>query len=620
MVFSNTVYLKTALFNLLAVNSSLHEGSSLSQLTPAVVISPQLNRSGPLIADKGHWRWNGIEIYGSGFRFVMPSDDGATGWFAGYAPSQQQLNDIEFSTSPFLLDEKSAQFEIARQLGIGTWHISAPRPIYQRKKWELENWWRVVLPNGRTFWLRDADSWLSEEVPPSMAASAQARVYRENKVASAASGIESIELIDLLDPSYLRSRLFRILNCRDQAKSYKVCGNFARSSRGVYDYPFESPEYSEMVGYYSIQRAIQWHLNIQSDSQKSFFSDFGLVGPIDVFVRAEDTFGGGPAYAPVGASVGSPNPIIFITTGEESEEATDFKFFSKDSDVFFHEFSHHVLYRSVKPPPPPSGPDGGPLIVQPRALQEGLADYFTYAMTGNNLLAESSSLSGFLRQGNFQEPLFEKLFDPPEIGKAYDIGDVISSTLWKLREQLAIWQGEYNQIDKITWDAIDLLPEVATLYQFACATYVAAGELEKQSNLAAGTLTAPIAAEFVERQFFKNTTVASGAACPGVSDVLQFADSLEEQESVLPPLSVDKDEVEFTGESPDALPPFSGSLYLPQQVRKTWCGVVGHENTASRSSGILFLLLAPLFIGWMPRRFFGSICRFREKCHDVGAK
>jgi hypothetical protein len=619
MVFTNTVYLQTALLNLLAVNSSLHEDASFTQLTPAVLKSSQFSQKESLIADRGHWKWNGIEIYGSGFRYLLPSGDRTNGWFAGYAPAQQQLSEIFFSTSPFLHDAKSAQFEMAQKLGVGTWRIPLPSPIYHRKNGELENWWRVVLPNRQTYWLRDSDSWLSEEVPQAMGATAQVKVYRENKVASSAAGIELIELSDLLNPSYLRSRLFRILNCLDNAKSYDVCGNFARASRDVYDYPFDSPEYSEMVGYYSIQRAMQWHLNIQSDAQKKYFADFGLAGPIDVFVRAEDTFGAGPAYAPVGRSVGTTNPIIFITTGEESEEATDLKFLSKDSDVFFHEFTHHVLYRSVKPPAI-TDVDGGSIVVQPRALQEGLADYFTYAITGNNLLAESSSNSGFLRNGNFQGPLFERLFDPPEIEKAYDIGDVISATLWKLRQQLSIWQGEYNQIDKIAWDAIDLLPEVATLYQFACAVYVAAGDLEKQSNLSAGTLTGPIAAEFVERLFFENTTVDSGAFCPNASDLLKFADTLDEQESVLPPLSGEKTLVEFTGESPDALPPFSGSLYLPQQTRKTWCGVVAYESETTGSTGILLLLCAPLLIGWIPRRFFEWIHRFQEILRAAAAK
>ena len=620
MIFSNTVYLQTALFNLLAVNSSLREADSFAQLTPSIEKLAQLSQTESLIADRGHWEWNGIEIYGSGFRSVLHAHDKSVGWFAGYAPVDHKLSGIQFSTSPFLNDARSAQFEIAQQLGLGTWQLPLPSPVYQRKNGDLENWWRMKVPTGETYWLRDVDAWLSQEVPQPMSATAQAKVYRENKVSSSVTGIESFELKDLLDPSYLRSRLFRILNCRDQAKSYKVCGNFARASRGVYDYPFESSDYSEVVGYYSIQRAMQWHLNIQNDAQKKFFTDFGLSGPIDIFVRAEDTSGGGPAYAPVGKSVGSSNPIIFITTGEESEDATEFKFFSKDSDVYFHEFSHHVLYRSIKPPATKSEDGITVVVVQPRALQEGLADYFTYAMTGNNRLAESSSLSGFLREGNVQEPLTANLFDPPELGKAYDIGDVISSTLWKLRQQFSTWQGEYNQIDKITWDAIDLLPEVATLYQFACAVYVSAGQLEKQTNSTAGSLTGPIATEFADRLFFENTTVASGAVCPSVSSLLKVADTLDGQESVLPALSGEKTRIEFTGESPDALPPFSGSLYRPQQVRKTWCGVVGYESKTAASRSVVLLIIAPLLIGRMPRRFFGWMRQFRKKGRAAAAK
>lgn len=616
MVFTNTVYLQSAILNLFAVNASLHDQNSYPQLTPAVEMTMNFNRSGSLIAEKGHWRWNGIEVYGSDFRYLMLPGQEPSYWFAGHAPSSGGVNQVRFTSSPFRRDSRSVQLKIAEKLGVGSWHIPLPVPLYQRKRFELENWWRVQLRSGHVYWLRDADDWLGLELPNELSAGAMALIYRENKVASASSGLEEIELKDLLDPTYLRNRLFRILNCRDQVKSLRVCGNFARSLRSLYDYPFETPEYSEMVGYYSIQRAMEWHRSIQSDEQKAYFSDFGLVGPIDVFVRAADPAGSGPAYAPVGSSVGSSNPIIFVTSGDEFDNSNDLMYLSKDSDVFFHEFSHHVLYRSIKPPKPL---ESGTQFVQPRALQEGLADYFTYAMTGNNRLAESSDSSGALREGNDPDPLNFTLFDPPNIYNAYSIGTTISSTLWKLRQQASVWKGEYNQIDKVVWDAIDLLPEVATIYQFACAVYVSAGNFEKQTNATPGSLTGPIATEFVARSFFESEAIAEGAICPGISSLLKDADVLDEQESVLPPLTGEKPRIEFTGESPAALPPFSGSLYLPLQSRTTWCGVLS-GNAQKSNKGALLIIAFPLLIGWMPRKFFRSMHRLLQKRRGAVAK
>lgn len=614
MAFTNTVLLHSAVINLLSSHSLLEKDPHEQPLTPAFHTLQNVGLRRHQIADFGRWKWRGVEIYGTDFRFLDATGRHSAPWFAGFAPSVSDSSAISFSSTPYRHDSRSAQRSLARHFSVGSWHVPLPTPIYQRRGYDLENWWQVKLPSGRHFWLRDSDDALFLEDPVRLHANAKAVLYRENKVASAAAGLEEIELRDLLDPSFLRNALFRILNCREQVKSLDVCGNYARSQRGFYDYPFESFEYSEMVGYYSIQRAMDWHLNIQSNEQKAFFSKFGLVGPIDVFVRAADSSGGGPFYAPVGSSVGSANPIIVVTTGDEFDDSNELRYLSKDSDVFFHEFTHHVLYRSVQPP----APRDGAVFVQPRALQEGLADYFTYAITGNNRLAESTDASGALRQGNAEGALPLELFDPPEIGNAYLIGDLISSTIWKLRQQLSVWQGEYNQIDKIVWDSFDLLPKAATLYQFACAVYVSAGNFEKENNVAAGSLTGPITAEFVARAFFESAVVAEGALCPNASTVLRDADILEDQDSVLPPVSGEKEPTEFTGASSAALPPFSGSLYIPQQSRKTWCGVVSLGGGTAAATGRVALVI-PMLIAGAP--WVAVMCRRRlRKRYGLGRK
>lgn len=153
---------------------------------------------------------------------------------------------------------------------------------------------------------------------------------------------------------------------------------------------------------------------------EAIFLNFNLNGPIDVFVMSDDS--NGPAYSPRSNSLNTNNPVITVP-----DKYGNLSNLARDSDVFFHEFTHHVLYRSVKPKTGSS---------QARSIQEGLADYFTYAMTGNNTLAESVQDGEPLRSAtvetNISEETFAPNFDP------YPAGVLLSSVLWKLRSNLAI--------------------------------------------------------------------------------------------------------------------------------------------------------------------------------------
>lgn len=611
MLFSNGVLASAAAARLFVSPMALVDETRMVRLQPALdSFSGFLDHPlQPSSIQTGSWHWDGIELHATQFKIGFETRTHEPFWFAGFFPATDLTADAFSFSAGHRLDMIQAKSFFAEHMHTGSWEISEPKPIFHVENGELVSWWKLRTDRGRVYWMRESDGFWGEEMPLPLHANAKALLYRENKVASAGAGLEEIQLSDLIDVSYLRNKFFRVLNCQGSKISYDKCGNYARSAGGFYRYPYESSEYSEMVGYYSIQRAMEWHRGIQSNSQKSSFENFALKGPIDVFVRADAT--NAPFYVPRSSLLESDNPAIVVSTGaEDNVTSGTLSFLSKDSDVLFHEFSHHIIYRSVQPNTSAS---------QARVIQEGLADYFTYAITGNNRLGESIYGGEPLRQGNLNTALDASLFSPTGSWNPYNVGDILSSALWSLRLTFAEWKNGYNQIDKIVWDAIDLLPPLATNYQFACAVYVSAGNFEKRENLTTGSLSSLIANEFAKRLFFASATPETNALCPPISSILRDVDIEESLESGLPLIETPKKPVIFTGEGKPALPPFSGSLYQPLQPRRTLCGSVASSTSPVREMS-LFFIVVPVMIGSMLRRFARLRNRFPKKSRVVEAK
>jgi hypothetical protein len=589
--FLNTVVAPLIAANIFTPAANFSDSAGDDRLLQPDFVSREASASaGFPVVRSGYWKWKDIELHSTPFK-VAYADDAAEriAWFAGKIPDRKPLVDLlsEAGTGHDL-HPVQAQGIFADRLRTGSWNLPLPKPVIRLGHSGPENWWRMVAGVGdRIFWLRERDGAFTEEQPADMQADGKAKLYRENKVSSAATGIEEFALSDLLDASYLRNRLFRILNCLGGTASFQKCGNFARSRDGIFSYPFDSVQYSEMAAYYSIQKAIGWHRGILSEKQHAYFSDFNLAGPIDVFVR--NVTAGGPSYSSRNSKLNTKNPVIFVP-----EESAGLVNLSRDSDVYFHEFSHHVIYRSVKPTN--ENPQS-----QARAIQEGLADYFAYAMSGNNLLGESTTEGPALRQGTKDLAVYPEIFSD-----AYAVGEVLSSVLWTLRVELGEWKNGYFKVDKIAWDAVDLMPELGTFYQYACAVVKTADAFEKSENIAAGTLKAPIVSRFADRAFFENTTLNAATGCPVASAVLKAVDQGESQESELPLDVVAPVPVKFSGQGPAVLPPFGGSLYQALQPRKTGCGVVAELPQTSRMHWLTLLaLFMPLLLSALkPRRFF----------------
>jgi hypothetical protein len=281
-------------------------------------------------------------------------------------------------------------------------------------------------------------------------------LFAENAVVSGAT--KPLKLPDLLDGTRLISRLLRVLTCNDDIALYKNCRLGIRGFHGEFQAPYDSPRYDETNAYYSMSTAMEQHRNFMGEAARKTFADFGLIDVMDVFVRARSakppSSPDNAFYSPDGVD-GSGVPAIVVGTGWEpggEKEDSRFHRLGKNADVFFHEFGHHIVFRSIKSREEQSG-----------GLHEGYSDYFAYAMTNNNRLAEGSGVGGgnaAVREGSMNG-LLSSIYIADDI---YSHGAFWASTLWETRKSLGKIE-DYYVLDGLVWDSISYLPERAGYYQ-----------------------------------------------------------------------------------------------------------------------------------------------------------
>lgn len=335
----------------------------------------------------------------------------------------------------------------------------------------------------------------------------EALLHVENIVASA-NNKSVVQLPSLLnDGSKLSHALFDVFNCHQRALSDEAIsgvGSLCNQKNhnitdGKYNVvPYESEVYDELVSYAAITKAMNWFNSMDQNSLRSSWDDtkwpgsrsnFGLQPSgsnggserrLKVYVRTRtpipstnrcgaDTTPDNAQYLWSGNS-GLSGPEILIGYGGVGVENSDCGYrlreLGKDMDVVMHEFGHHVVYRGLSNQKS-----------QSVSMHEGMADYFTYAISGNNLLAENS-YPGFraLRQGNIAAGVSFKNFKPKQGGgyasvmdyltAPHLVGEFWSGILWEIRTKMG--KDSTNaayKFDKIVWDSIDLLRSDAGLYE-----------------------------------------------------------------------------------------------------------------------------------------------------------
>jgi hypothetical protein len=531
--------------------------------------------------------FDGVPILGVSLKFQLSAQVQETvSWAVGDLPLWLSESQGPHRVSAFSLDEASARGNAAEELEFHSFRFHFLRKVYLPTKDGLQSAFEFSVSaakedvgRGPTVPLRvlvSADSGeILEQHPLAFHVEGSAHLFDENSVASGTKGKQDLVLPNLEgDGSRLTHKLFRVVNCFGEEPASQ-CAQNAQSSGGDFrGISFESPNYDELVAYYSVTKSVNWYRKLMESggggawgSQKLNLGLGESSGShLKVYVRSLSLLPQGGAtpdnaqYLPSG-SRGMGAPEMVIGTGWEPEQGVKrtLMYLGKDSDVFMHEFGHHVVFRAIKSV---SGQSG--------AMHEGFADYFTYAITGNNKLGESIVKSGSpLREGSLQGSMRDYLDAPP-----HKAGQFWSSALWEIRAQLGPWKDGIYKFDKIVWDSIDLVKENAQYVDAITALLQATDVYSAANGEDAPSLKKRILQIFAAREYIEESSIESAANGAQVTVPNGRGAGTPAEKST------------------DA-----GKSTARRSSSSSWCGVIAAtENSTVSSLAILFLPLLPLLV------------------------
>ncbi|NBO37677.1 hypothetical protein EBU99_03740 [bacterium] len=454
--------------------------------------------------------FNGIPVHHARVKAIL--DNGTTTWMTGSVPTWlRQSKNQPPKRTVFSLTPDEARIRAAQQLNFADWRFHSPErsfiadnqamraaflftvsaePSAEGRGPALPLEVAIDADKGDVLWQRPLAMHANATLTGSSA------LFLENKGNS--SVMKTVDLEGLITPgNKLSHDLFDIYNCQMYARALdpgnnSVCKGLAIGSNGAFSYAYDDQSYDEVVSYAAITRSMKWYRAIDRDSLRSDWdtrkwpgsrdnfgfqalgSNGGSERRLGVYVRTEtsssttnrcgkDTTPDNAQYLWAGQS-GRGNPEILIGYGGVATGCGSLRDLGKDEDVVMHEFGHHIVFRGLSNSKQ-----------QSVAMHEGFADYFTYAITGNNLLAEYSYPGrSALRQGNITPGTTFKTFKPRSGGGYYSVLDYVqyphavgefwSGILWEARNSLGRDANNSYKMDKIVWDAIDLIKIDGELY------------------------------------------------------------------------------------------------------------------------------------------------------------
>jgi len=268
-------------------------------------------------------------------------------------------------------------------------------------------------------------------------ASAKAVIYDKNILTNK---LTTVDLKDLDNTGKLNGK-YLMTGLPEASKATR-----ATASQGVYDFsssPTSWP-FLETSVYANASLSIDW---LQALGYSMPTKKVKLIPGIAIGGDTNNAL-----YAP--EQLGNPT-TIYIGLGD----GRILRNLSTDADVVSHEFGHHIVFQSV------SRMDSGESI----ALHEGLADFLTFARTDDSCLGESICPKGSssicnkcLRTASNQYSLTDKR----SLGEEHLQGQIISGTLWEIKETAGL---SGSEIGKIVINAISMLPANAIFEDFGVA-------------------------------------------------------------------------------------------------------------------------------------------------------
>jgi hypothetical protein len=482
---------------------------------------------------------DGIPVHNARVKMVL--ERGETTWVSGSRPSWLSAATGPAST-PFALSTEQARQYASRELSFPEWRFHSPSKIYIAEKSRARAAYLFTV--SAEFVAGERAPWVPLEVavdadkgqimwqrPLAMHASATAQLYIENKTVSA--NTETVTLPDLTNGSRLNHNLFDVYNCNRTPRHLETtlgnnCQQRATASTGSFNISYTSSDYDDLVAYAGITKAMEKFRALDQSSLRADWdqtkwpgsrASFGLESSgsgasprrLMVFVNTEtqspttnacgkDTTPDNAQYVWQGRT-GNGNPEILIGYGGyNSSRCGVFQDLGKDMDVVMHEFGHHLVFRGLSN-----------TKQQSVALHEGLADYLTYAVTGNNLLGENTSPGrSSLRNGTTRQRTYTRfsrrsdgtyISVPQALSAPHSVGELWSGILWEMRDALGRDASNSYKMDKIVWDSIDLIKSDGEIYDGVLALSESAKRYAARFGDDAQQLQSTIHKIFVKYEF-----------------------------------------------------------------------------------------------------------------------
>ena len=253
-------------------------------------------------------------------------------------------------------------------------------------------------------------------------------VYRENSVRS---GSKERFLIDIEQQGYLTNRYFDTAALREDGES---TWRLSEPSN-IFDYPDTDKKMAQVSAFAHANLMLQWFEKLGF----SWYSNDRVVlmvhanyDPVRQRKNPNNAFYAPPSLLQDGTR---SEPHIFVGDGD----GRNLQNLALDGDVIAHEFGHHVIFQYL----PATGGQAG-------AIHEGLADYFTFAKTGNPCLAESTCPPGSAAcqlEGQCMRYANHGYTWHDLKGHGVHIeGQVLSAMLWDLRTEFGLAADDVNKI------------------------------------------------------------------------------------------------------------------------------------------------------------------------------
>ena len=252
-------------------------------------------------------------------------------------------------------------------------------------------------------------------------------IYRENAVRS---NSKELFLIKIQEEGRLINRYFDTAAMTDDGASTEQL----LEPSNIFDYPDTDKRMAQVSTFAHANLMLQWF-------EKLGFSWYGHDRVILMvhanFDPAQRRNSNNAFYAPPTRQQDGTHskPHILIGDGD----GRSLQNLALDGDVIAHEFGHHVIFKYL----PATGGQAG-------AIHEGLADYFTYARTGNPCLAESTCPSGSHAcqlEGQCMRYADHNYSWYTLQGLGIHIeGQVLSAMLWDLRTEFALAADDVNKL------------------------------------------------------------------------------------------------------------------------------------------------------------------------------